>query len=159
MVGLKGGRILERLTCVNIPGCTGEEQVEETLVVTMSVVAWRHPQLKLTGGDDERSPGGDACEVRLKRDGDRRSGGRRSRTVWLSFRAGVLPYSRASLSYVRELAYSVCLWPPYVIGGPLYFCPVVSIFYLLSFFSSPNLSGRILDVYHTLTHGVALVRI
>jgi len=36
----------------------------------------------------------------------------------------------------------------------------LSIFYLLSFFySSPNLSGRILDVYHTSTHGVALVRI
>ena len=33
-----------------------------------------------------------------------------------------------------------------------------SIFYL-SFFSSPNLSGRRLDVYHTSTHGVALVRI
>jgi len=34
-------------------------------------------------------------------------------------------------------------------------------FYLLPifFFSSPNLSGRKLDVYHTLTHGVALVRI
>ena len=30
---------------------------------------------------------------------------------------------------------------------------------LLSFFSSPNLSGRRLDVYHTLAHGVALVRI
>ena len=30
-------------------------------------------------------------------------------------------------------------------------------FYL--FFSSPNLSGRELDVYHTCTHGVALVRI
>jgi len=29
----------------------------------------------------------------------------------------------------------------------------------LSFFSSPNLSGGRLDVYHTLTHGVALVRI
>jgi len=29
----------------------------------------------------------------------------------------------------------------------------------LSFFSSPNLSGRRLDVYHTLAHGVALVRI
>jgi len=29
--------------------------------------------------------------------------------------------------------------------------------YLL--FSSPNLSGRTLDVYHTSTHGVALVRI
>jgi len=30
-------------------------------------------------------------------------------------------------------------------------------FYLL--FSSPNLSGRRVDVYHTSTHGVALVRI
>ena len=30
---------------------------------------------------------------------------------------------------------------------------------LSSFFSSPNLSGRRLDVYHTSTHGVALVRI
>jgi len=36
----------------------------------------------------------------------------------------------------------------------LYFCPVVSsIFYLL--FSSPNLSGRRVDVNHTSTHGVA----
>jgi len=44
--------------------------------------------------------------------------------------------------------------------GRPYFCPVVSIF-LLSFylFSSPNLSGRRLDVYHTSTHGVVLVRI
>jgi len=32
-------------------------------------------------------------------------------------------------------------------------------FVLLLFFSSPNLSGRRLDVYHTSTHGVALVRI
>ena len=34
-------------------------------------------------------------------------------------------------------------------------------FFFLSFFffSSPNLSGRRLDVYHTYTHGVALVRI
>jgi len=32
-------------------------------------------------------------------------------------------------------------------------------FFLLSFFSSPNLSGRKLDVYHTLAHDVALVRI
>ena len=30
---------------------------------------------------------------------------------------------------------------------------------LSSSFSSPNLSGRRLDVYHTLAHGVALVRI
>jgi len=33
------------------------------------------------------------------------------------------------------------------------------LFLLLSFFSSPNLSGRRLDVYHTLAHGVALVQI
>jgi len=33
-------------------------------------------------------------------------------------------------------------------------------FFLLSFFfSSPNLSGRSMDVCHTSTHGVALVRI
>jgi len=32
-------------------------------------------------------------------------------------------------------------------------------FYLSIFFSSPNLSGHRLDVYHTSTHGVALVRI
>jgi len=35
----------------------------------------------------------------------------------------------------------------------------VSIFLSSSFFSSPNLSGRRLDVYHTSKHGVALVRI
>jgi len=51
------------------------------------------------------------------------------------------------------------LWPSHVIGGPLYFCPVVSSFFLLSFFSSPNLSRCRLDVYHTSTHGVALVQI
>ena len=43
-------------------------------------------------------------------------------------------------------------------GRPLYFCPVVSIFFLL-LSSSPNLTGRRLDVYHTTTHGVASVRI
>jgi len=45
----------------------------------------------------------------------------------------------------------------------LYFCHVVSSsfsFCLLSiFFSSPNLSRHRLDVCHTSTHGVALVRI
>jgi len=35
----------------------------------------------------------------------------------------------------------------------------LSFFLLLSFFSSPNLSGCRLDVYHTSAHGVALVRI
>ena len=44
--------------------------------------------------------------------------------------------------------------------GPLYFCPVVSFFLSIFFFySSPNLSGHRLDVYHTSTHGVALARI
>ena len=45
--------------------------------------------------------------------------------------------------------------------GAIIFLPCsffLSIFYLL-LFSSPNLSGRRLDVYHTLTHGVALVQI
>ena len=37
--------------------------------------------------------------------------------------------------------------------GPLYFCPVISIVYRLSFFSSPNLSGHRSDLYHTPTHG------
>ena len=39
----------------------------------------------------------------------------------------------------------------------LYFCPVVSS--SIFFISSPNLSRRRLDVYHTSRHGVALVRI
>jgi len=42
-------------------------------------------------------------------------------------------------------------------GRPLYFHPVVSSSIYLLFFSSPNLSGRRLDVYHTSSHGVALV--
>jgi len=51
------------------------------------------------------------------------------------------------------------LWPPYVMGQAIIFLPCG--FYLLSsssFFSSPNLSGPRLDLYHTFTHGVALVR-
>jgi len=51
----------------------------------------------------------------------------------------------------------ILLWPPYVIGADIVFLPCD--LYLLSFFffSSPNLSGRRLDVYHTSTHGVTLV--
>ena len=45
----------------------------------------------------------------------------------------------------------------YVIGQAIY---VRILWFLLSvFFSSPNLTGRRLDVYHTSTHGVALVQI
>jgi len=46
----------------------------------------------------------------------------------------------------RETIYIFMLW-------------FVLLSFFLSFFSSPNLSGRRLDVYHTLAHGVALVRI
>ena len=55
------------------------------------------------------------------------------------------------------------LWSPCVIGQTIIFlpCDFYLCFFVLSFFlfSSPNLSGRRLDVYHTSTHGVALVRI
>jgi len=47
------------------------------------------------------------------------------------------------------------LWPPYGIGQAIMFLPC-GFFYL---FSSPILSRRRLDVYHTSTRGVALVRI
>jgi len=55
--------------------------------------------------------------------------------------------------------HSSFLWSPYVIGQTIIFLPCG--FYLLPFFffSAPNLSGWRLDVYHTFTHGVALVRI
>ena len=50
------------------------------------------------------------------------------------------------------------LWSPYVIGQTIIFLPCS--FFLpssSSFFSSPNLSSRRLDVYHTSAHGVVLV--
>jgi len=51
----------------------------------------------------------------------------------------------------------------YHYGRPIYIFAVISSFFFLSFFylliSSPILSRRTLDVYHTSTHGVALVRI
>ena len=48
---------------------------------------------------------------------------------------------------------------PMLIGQTIIFLPCD--FYLSTsfFFSSPNLGGRRLDVYHTSIHGVALVRI
>ena len=55
----------------------------------------------------------------------------------------------------------VYLWPPCIADADIIFLSCG--FYLSSSssfsFSSPNLSGRRLDVYHTSTHGVALVRI
>ena len=53
------------------------------------------------------------------------------------------------------------LWPPCVADADIIFLPcgffLSSIFFF--FYSSPNLSGRRLDVYHTSTHAVVLVRI
>jgi len=50
---------------------------------------------------------------------------------------------------------AVCNRPDHYIFALLF----LSIYLLLLSFSSPNLSGRRLDVYHTLIHGMALVRI
>ena len=51
----------------------------------------------------------------------------------------------------------IYLWPPCVADADIIFLPCG--FFLLLFYSSPNLSGRRLDVFHTSTHDVALVRI
>jgi len=52
------------------------------------------------------------------------------------------------------------LWSPYGIGQTIIFSSCDFFPSILFFFLSlPILSGRRLDVYHTLTHGVALVRI
>ena len=59
---------------------------------------------------------------------------------------------------IHHLVTVYFLRSPYVIGQTIIFLPCG--YYLSIFFiSSPNLSGRRLDVYHTSTHGVALVRI
>ena len=71
-------------------------------------------------------------------------------------------------TYIRQGGDHVGHWPTFLVvimaalcnRGAIIFLPC-SFFLLLSFylFSSPNLSGRRLDVCHTSTHGVALVRI
>jgi len=45
---------------------------------------------------------------------------------------------------------SACLWPPYVIGQAIYIF-MLWFLLLLFFISSPNLSGRRLDVYYSST--------
>jgi len=48
------------------------------------------------------------------------------------------------------------LWPPCVADADIIFLPCgFFFFFFLLLFSSPNLSGRGVDVYHTSTHGVA----
>jgi len=62
----------------------------------------------------------------------------------------------AKLHFVRIVTTILIIAAMHSICGH-YFTAVVTFFFLV--FSSPNLSGRRLDVYHTSTHGVALVRI
>jgi len=89
------------------------------------------------------------------------SAGRPSR--WALAHIPVLNSERFAVVQEAEVARSdlFCLWPPYGIGQAIIFLPCGFFFYLSSifFFSSPNLSGRRVDVYHTSTHSVALVRI
>ena len=65
--------------------------------------------------------------------------------------------------YVTGQAIYFALWFLMValcnIGQTIIFLPCSFFLPSIFFYSSPNLSGRRLDVYHTLTHGVALVRI
>jgi len=103
-------------------------------------------------------------------------------TIWVSWACGPFPHRNQSLAVTdislikispslltvnhhlflvmvalcnRETIYIYGHWSPYVIGQTIIFSSCF--FLLLSFFSSPNLSGRRLAVYHTLAHGVALV--
>jgi len=64
------------------------------------------------------------------------------------------PLSMSSLVYLLVWSPPPHLWSPYVIGKPYIFS---SCFFLSSFFCSPNLSSRRLDVYHTSAHSVVLV--
>jgi len=73
------------------------------------------------------------------------------------FLSVTLPANPAPLIRVLLKNY-VFLWSPYVIGQTIIFsCCGLFFFFFLSFFSSPNLSSRKLDAYHTSAHGVVLV--
>jgi len=77
------------------------------------------------------------------------------REIWNSRRPAESRLSEHDATQVLLL-----LWSPYGIGQTIIFSSC-RLFFLSSFFffSSPNLSRRRLDVCHTSTHGVALVRI
>ena len=54
---------------------------------------------------------------------------------------------------------AVLLWLAYGIGQAIIYLPCGFYLLLLSFFSSTILTSRRLNVYHTSTHGLALVQI
>jgi len=70
--------------------------------------------------------------------------------------------NRQMAALVRRALAEVCTVPVLLVMAALDIIFFPCGFFLLSFFlflSSPNLSGRRLDVYHTSTHDVVLVRI
>ena len=64
---------------------------------------------------------------------------------------------KEGVTYIRQGGHQAGHWPTFLVLSIFYLSSIYLSFFL--FFSSPNLSGHRLDVYHTLTHGVALVRI
>ena len=78
--------------------------------------------------------------------------------LWLSPNFGT--YEARHFTFRAPIfASTSLLWSPYVIRQTIYIFMMWFVLLLLSFFSSPNLSRRRLDVCHTSTHGVSLVRI
>jgi len=66
-------------------------------------------------------------------------------------------YSKLKVGrFLRHGVFVNLLWPPYGIGQAIIFS---SCGFSIFFFSSPNLSGHTLDVYHASTRDVVLVRI
>jgi len=63
-------------------------------------------------------------------------------------------WNRAAIIFLSCGFFLSSLWSPYVIGQTIVFLPCD--FYLSFFFSSPNLSGQRLDVYHTSTQWCGL---
>jgi len=79
-----------------------------------------------------------------------------ARSLWLWLQVGRNRPCTLVAMTVSPLAglFMAALWN----RGAIIFLPC-NFFLPFFFFSSPNLSGHRLDVYHTSTHGVALVRI
>jgi len=68
----------------------------------------------------------------------------------------LFPFDGSMLTFYNGL-FSDWFWPPCIADTDIIFSS--RFFFLSSSFSSPNLSRHRVDVYHTSTHGVALVRI
>jgi len=81
---------------------------------------------------------------------------------WFNFFSTNLPFmSSGTLNFMSYqsfvMIFMAALWNR--AGHCIFILLFVLSIYLSSFFSSPNLSRCRLDVYHSSTHGVALVRI